>query len=1100
MASSRGFSDIVNSMIERLKVSQPNLDTKPGSVSRDLFIDLPADQIARFYSVLNIISQKQSLSLSAGQDLDLTASNFGLGRRTGSPSSGFVAICINNISADIPIPSGTVVTARNGLTFKTLGNYSLSVSDKSRLSANANRLRKSLNLAGISANYVLEIPAECTRVGVDGNISTLQIVSADLSLNGITATNFSSFTGGQNRESDDSFRSRIISVFSGANIGTSSGYRSAALSVSGVQDAIVVEPGSTLMLRDGTEIISTIGGENRILNSGTGGKVDIYILGNRTSENIESYIYNDRSGLGDATRPENDYILGQQNQDLSRTIEERRYLSLKNDNLPIQPVSNLISVIGSRSGEFVQRFTNQFGEISGNFELIKDYSSTIGGSPFGYDKIHFISNQKEINAESVQKTGLNSLDSLSYSDISNIKNIYIDISENNDIGIISKTSRSTIILNHKPVIRVNRVQNITTGEVYSVVNQNINENTGTNLLGEIVISGKQLPSPSDSISISYIWRKYFTPDIDFPVSNNETVYRISSSNDVVDWTTSNGIKREISVLTLSDDLTEYQIETSNPITNIKSVWIEESENALVKQLFIDGKNVLGIEILETEILNVISIKRNYDNMEVFNTTSYNGKIISNKIILPSDSQVSIGDSVKVFFNKVELYNYDGNDGSFSQNIIKLPSQQNLEANNLLDIVNDSFSVERPIYINYVASINNILLQNDISNLPAQSVTLSNSIIGLGGSLGVTKQPIELLFESSIPTDVIRYSPCQLNLIFSSILSPGKIRISGESFNTYIFDIPGNLFSGRRSSISRALSNEIGSLLLESYGIARILNIKHISAGNINDLDIHGYSLLNNLYDKNRCSIDQNLNALEFVIPNINNNPTIYQSGDIVRITCQVYNTSEQEDIIVRSSSQKITKNTFGRINSISVVSGFRNSANLLRGSMSIEFFNQPASFSPYNCDYSFIAPKNGERIQISYNYNRLILDVTNAIELSRPITADVLVKEAFSLPVDIFGTILINDNFLLESENIKQNAITALTSALNTNSLGSKIDYSDIISVVAGIRGVDSVNISIFNKSGLSGRKAFIQSLENQTIIPGTISLEVVSKDKFKIN
>ncbi len=111
-----------------------------------------------------------------------------------------------------------------------------------------------------------------------------------------------------------------------------------------------------------------------------------------------------------------------------------------------------------------------------------------------------------------------------------------------------------------------------------------------------------------------------------------------------------------------------------------------------------------------------------------------------------------------------------------------------------------------------------------------------------------------------------------------------------------------------------------------------------------------------------------------------------------------------------------------------------------------------------------------------------------------------MVKEAYSIRVDVSGTILINDDFLTEASTIEQNVITAITGLLTTNSLGSKIDYSDVSSIASNVRGVDSVNISLFNKSGETGRKAFIYALENQTIIPGTITINAVSKDKFRIN
>ena len=39
MASNRSFSEIVSTMVDRLRLTQPNLDTKPGSVARDCFSD-----------------------------------------------------------------------------------------------------------------------------------------------------------------------------------------------------------------------------------------------------------------------------------------------------------------------------------------------------------------------------------------------------------------------------------------------------------------------------------------------------------------------------------------------------------------------------------------------------------------------------------------------------------------------------------------------------------------------------------------------------------------------------------------------------------------------------------------------------------------------------------------------------------------------------------------------------------------------------------------------------------------------------------------------------------------------------------------------------
>ena len=118
----------------------------------------------------------------------------------------------------------------------------------------------------------------------------------------------------------------------------------------------------------------------------------------------------------------------------------------------------------------------------------------------------------------------------------------------------------------------------------------------------------------------------------------------------------------------------------------------------------------------------------------------------------------------------------------------------------------------------------------------------------------------------------------------------------------------------------------------------------------------------------------------------------------------------------------------------------------------------------------------------------------------RPITADVLVKEAEELLVDVSGTILINDDALSETDRIVDSVIGSVTTLLSTARLSPTIDYSDVVSIAAAQNGVDSVNVATFNESGKTGRRAFIKALDNQTISPGNITFEAIARSKFRIN
>jgi len=389
----RSFSEIVNSIIERLRLTQPNLDTKVGTVSRDVFIDIQADQLEKLHSSMLLVSEKQSPEIARGKDLDRWANNFGITRNSGTPSNGIIVFTTNEISTDIPIPSGTVVTSRNGLQFRTIGSYIMSVAEKNRFSANGNRLRSTLDLAGITDSFAIEVPVRAGNSGTSGNISSFQVTEHNLE-DALKVTNLVSFNGGSNTESDAAFRSRVFAVFSGSNTGTAFGYRNAALSIAGVNDAIVIEPGNTLMLRDGTETIEINDGSFRILSSGTGGKVDLYILGTQLEEVVESYVFTDKSGTGNAQDERNDFILGQGTLDSSLTSEERRIKAFNDGVLPLQPANTIISVIGSASGIMSKSVTNADGTISGNYSLVKDLNVDTGGSPFGFDKLRFVSRRK----------------------------------------------------------------------------------------------------------------------------------------------------------------------------------------------------------------------------------------------------------------------------------------------------------------------------------------------------------------------------------------------------------------------------------------------------------------------------------------------------------------------------------------------------------------------------------------------------------------------------------------------------------------------------------------------------------------------------------
>jgi len=1106
MSAYKSFNEIVSTMIEQLKLVQPNLDTKPGTVSRDLFIDLPADQLEKLYRLVSLVSDKQSPDTAIGIDLDRYAANYGILRNSGSAATGIVVFTINSINTDIPIPTGSVITSKSGVTFKTVGNYFFSSADRGRHAATATRMRRALQNVGISDKYAIEIPVQAIRAGTSGNLGSYQLITHQLDFD-MNVINLSSTGGGSNQETDAQFRARISSVFSGANTGTANGYRNAILGVGGVSDTLVVQPGNSLMLRDGTEIIEVNDGTKRIISSGTGGKVDIYLLGKNLIEVSDSFIFTDSSGVGKISDERNDYILGQGDVDPTLTSEERRLLAIATKVLPLQPVSSIVSVSGTSSGTMSPKMISNTGVVSGNYELIKDINPDTGGSPFGFDKLHFISGSKNVSAESILKTSFNNISRLNFTDIISIDSLYSDVQIFNENSLVSASDRSIIYTLHRPITSVLSVQNKTTGEYYTIESQGIDSETGINTEGSIKISGKTLPSQSDILSVSYSWRKYFDKYIDYNGSKKRNNFANIQTTDSIDWGFSNYIKEEESIIERSEDENSYIINLSNEVSRISSVYLQVVEQTTVQELLIGGSNKkVVILTFATSIKNVNRISTDL-GLELYRTSANDGYFSGLTVVLPTDSVAQVGSVVSVYFNSTEIYSIENTDASFYGSTIVLPSESLLDSSGLLDEIFDAYSSGTTVYCSYFANIESIIGSTALSSAPFSSTEerqtfYDSSLLEISPSY----QPVIFKYDALLnQIGYVRYCPSNLAVDLSNSTRPGKIKITGESLTraefdlTYGIDAVGLTFD--LTSYVKALFEK--NTLDSNYYIARIDDVSVINDSRqvTSTFDIIGYNLFQNKYDLNFSSKNSSLTNLKFSLPSTPNNLSIsLSSGTKIVVSCLIAKNNDFEEIYFQTNDRAYSSRSYGFISKINVSSGFRGASGNIIGNLAVYSYNQPSTNTVFYSDYNFLAPKEGERISIRYNINRLLIDATNAIESVRPVSADVLIKEAAEIIVDVSGQILISDNQIQNTDFILQNATDEISNLLSTNSLGSTIDYSDIISVVSRVSGVDSVNISLFNISGNTGRKSFIRALDNQTINPGNIFLEAVARKDFKLS
>lgn len=1079
MARIRSTNDIILSLIDYYRSVQPLLDTKPGSVTRDVVIDGPSTQLARLYEELAGISNLQSLSLTIGASLDRLGQNFGAVRQRGAKATGPALFTFNVLDADISINKGTLVRSNNGQTFTVVNGLTINAALASTFRATAARFRSDLEFIGITDQFAAEVLVEATISGIQCNIPKYSIVSTSVA--GISnVTNISPFGGGRDTEDDATFKNRILAIFSGANTGTALGYKNAALGDPSVIDAIVIEPGDDLMTRDGTEVYVSEDGTRTIISEGTGGKIDIYIFGTRIQEIVDSFIYQDLSNTGSPTHPANDFVLGQIAGDVNKTVLKKRLDNLLAGILPNQPVNSIISVSGSLSGgNFIAKSTDSLGRVSGNFEVIKD-TGAFAGSPWGFDRLHWISNKISDLEEDKTKISFNGQDPISFTDLIKIGACQQNIPVNNENSTASSRDRSSIQLSHFPVTNVTRVFNTVTGERYVVSDQNPDGDGSVNETGRITIRGQTLPAVSDTLQVDYTWVFNYDPTFDFDDRLTSTNPR--TVQDSIDWGFSNAIRRERATLMSSGS--SLLVTVTHPISAIVSVNVFEENSGVITL----SSGRLAV-ITSAEVSNVISIVRASDGAELYNSNNANGTFSGNTIFLPTDTIGSFGDSVVVTYNATDVFNAS-TQGGFNNNTITI-------------VPSTSATAGLQVEVNYIANINTLLPSILLPSLPA---IRSGNAFDTNTSSDIGTQPTtHILSGTGEILKNLRIAPSNLGLTISGSVSPGIVTITGTTLFLAADIVYTVGTAGLKQNIASAIKSFLGletnQSIPSNVSMARITKVERVRATSnldvlevLNTYDLRGYGLRDNSFVKEESIIDSSLSATEIMLPSTPDNlSSIPSVSDRIRITFHIAVSGDSENVSFSRSGLLHTNKRFALISTIALSSGFT-SAPSAAATLTITSLNQPLTRSRYKAFYDYTAPKINERITIRYNYDKLLTDVTLAVENTRPINADVLSKAAVSIPVDITMNVVVTESFKNNTEIVKQNVKDAVTSALNATSLGTVIDGSDLIKEAYGVDGVDRVRILFFNKNGESGSVLSIQASKNEFIEANTVLISIETR------
>ncbi len=1081
-------SQLTQRLIEYYKTAQPALDTKPGEVARDLFVDGPSLRMAELYSEVSRVSSSQSISKSYGEDLDNLGSNYAVQKQSPGKSSGTAILTFNSLLSDIVVGDGSFIYSRNGLSFRIINSVIINAANESQYKALASAIRTDLDFIGITDQYAIQVVVECSSPGTQGNIAKYSLTSTSIA--GISnVTNIVPFSGGSSSENDASYKNRVLSIFSGSNTGTELGFENIIKSNQAVLDAVVITPGDPLMTRDGSiqetdengDLVLDSNGDPIIISEGTGGKVDIFVYGRRLVENLNSIIYNDKSGRNDPTDSSNDFTLGQIAGDETKTIMKRRYQNVKDGTLPAQPVENILEVLGSSSGTFSPQVIDVYGNSVGNYVLQKD-TGTYTGSVWGFDKIHWVSNYIS-TLEDISRSTYNGQDSLGYTDCDYISELNRTVLVVNENSTVSSTNRSEIQLNHTPVRSITKVLNATTGERYVVSNRNPYGNSGDlNTTGKITISGKNLPSVSDTLQVDYEWE--FVHDIyadfySFNVNDNPR-----TAVDVVDWGYGNAIRRENAYV--SDG---YVITTAHKISSVISVNKVVTETATVS-INTNGAG-LAINGLSKNVTNVVSVKKVSTNGEVYNTNLKDGTFETNRIILPSDTSAIAGDSVNVVYNAFDLFTISGLTGNFKDSTIYLNTN-----------AQSSVSLYDLVEVNYIADVTEFLPSLNLSNLPATKYNNNFIATGLTGTAGY--QPYTHAYTSSIPTANLRRTSSKLGLNISGISAPGIITVRGKT-SKLIKDVVINCVnSGLKQDLSLAIKKGLGqdlySTLSSSIKVVRLTSFENVETATSSDdtvtsvltsYDIIGYSIQENWFNFDETVKDTSLTSTEISLPTTTTNNANYPIiGDKLRVSFYITYDNDYENVSFSTNGTLYTDKSFVYIDSVSISSGFK-SGSLTPGALSITPMNQPNAGVRYRVRYNYLAPKNGERISVRYNNNALIGDLTLTLATQRPITCDVVVKSTSSILVDVSATVLVMTEYKDSKVIVGQNVADKIAATINNLGLGKSLHPSDLIPVAYQVPGVDSISITRFNKGNVEGNVSVITSLKNEYIQANNINVSV---------
>jgi len=287
---------ILRDTVLSIQRSQPTIDVKPGSTTRDVFLDPFTSEAERIRFIVDFVHRAQSfatlleiddpgytgLSIPVNQSaykialkhafflngdadvqamidstFDHLANRRGVTREPGKRARGEVtAYMTTRPTSTKVIPIGTSAPA-GSVNFRTISAGRIGTGGAG------------ISYSPSTGRYSTRLFIQADAPGTAGNVGTGAIKGFTNGPSGVLATNEAWTYGGTNNETNRQLATRADGVLSSVDTGTYRGYTQTAAGVPGVLQVNVVDAGHPLMLRD----------LNPATGKHTGGLVDIWLRG-----------------------------------------------------------------------------------------------------------------------------------------------------------------------------------------------------------------------------------------------------------------------------------------------------------------------------------------------------------------------------------------------------------------------------------------------------------------------------------------------------------------------------------------------------------------------------------------------------------------------------------------------------------------------------------------------------------------------------------------------------------------------------------------------------------------------------------------------------